>query len=170
MDLVITSAKGLEAKASAEFKEIALLHGLKKFTIEKSAYDGILEIDLENPRAFISLLRDYVRSEPFRVHFILRVIPVDVVIDTNLDQIKQVAAQFSEKIEKGESFRITVEARDSPYSNSALIEAVADSVESKVNLDSPDRIILVEIFGEYTAMSLVRPDEILSIVKLKRSS
>jgi hypothetical protein len=28
----------------------------------------------------------------------------------------------------------------------------------------------VEVLGEYTAMSVVRPDEILSITKLKRSS
>jgi tRNA acetyltransferase TAN1 len=170
MNLIITSARGLEAKASAEFKEIALLHGFRKFQIEKSAYDGMLEIDIENPKGFISILREYVRSEPFRVHFILRVMPVDLVIDTKIDQIKNAAKQLASQIGQGESFRITVETRDSPYTTKELIEGIAEQIDRKVNLESPDKIVMVQVFGEYTAISLVRPDETLSIVKLKRGS
>lgn len=170
MNLIVTSSKGMEAKASAEFKEIALLHGLRKFSIEKSAYDGVLEIELENPRQFITLLKEYVRSEPFRVHFILRVIPVDAVVDTKLDDIKEAAKQLSPMVQKGESFRIDIKERDSPYSREELIDAVADVIDRKVDLESPDKIIVLEVFGEYSALAVVRPDEVASMVKLKRSS
>lgn len=170
MNLIVTSAKGMEAKASAEFKEIALLHGLRKFSIEKSAYDGILEIEVENPRQFISTLKEYVRSEPFRVHFILRVIPVDIVVDTKLDQIKDAAKQLSPMVQKGEKFRIDIKDRDSPYSRQELIDAVADVIDRKVDLESPDKIVVLEVFGEYSALAVVHPDEIASMVKLKRSA
>ena len=43
MNLILTSQKGNEAKASAEFKEIALQHGLRKLHIEKSDFDGVLD-------------------------------------------------------------------------------------------------------------------------------
>jgi tRNA acetyltransferase TAN1 len=170
LSLILTSAKGQEAKASAEFKEIALQYGVRKFQIDKSPYDGMLEIEMENPRAFISFLREYVRSEPFRVHSILRLIPVDAVVDTNLDLIKAAAKQLSESIGENESFRITVEARDSPYSTKQLIDAIADVVDRKVNLNSPDKILQLEILGEYAAMSVLNPGDLVSIVKLKRGS
>jgi tRNA acetyltransferase TAN1 len=170
LNLILTSQKGSEAKASAEFKEIALQRGHRKLRIEKSAFDGVLEIEIENPRDFIVFMRDYVRSEPFRVHFIQRMIPVDTVVDTTLEQIKEAATQLSPQILPGETFRIDITERDSPTSRKELIDTIADVVDHKVNLNSPDKVVNVEVLGEYTAISVVRPDEILSIIKLKRSS
>jgi tRNA acetyltransferase TAN1 len=170
LNLLVTSQKGSEAKASAELKEIALQRGHRKLHIEKSAFDGILEIEIENSRDFIAFMRDYVKSEPFRVHFIQRIIPVDVVVDTTLEQIKEAATQIAPQILQGESFMIGISERDSPVSRKELIDTIADVVDRKVNLNSPDKVFQVEVLGEYTAMSVVRPDEILSITRLKRSS
>ena len=170
MNLLVTSQKGSEAKASAEFKEIALQRGHRKLHIEKAGFDGVLEIEIENSRDFIAFMRDYVRSEPFRVHFIQRMIPVDIVVDTNLEQIKEAATQIAPQVLPGESFKIEISERDSPISRKELIDTIAGLVDRKVNLSSPDKVFNVEVLGEYTAMSVVRPDEILSITKLKRSS
>jgi len=170
MNLILTSQKGNEAKASAEFKEIALQHGLRKLHVEKSDFDGVLEVDIEDPRGFVAFLREYVRSEPFRMHFVQRVIPVDLVVDTDLEQIKLGAGQLGEQIAKTESFKIEIDERDSPYSRKQLIDAIAEVVDRSVNLESPDRVIQVEVLGEYTALCLARPDEIISITRLKRSA
>src|SRR5579864_2145118 len=167
---MLTSQKGSEAKASAEFKEIALQRGHRKLHIEKAGFDGILEIDIEDSRDFIAFMRDYVRSEPFRVHFIQRMIPVDVVVDSNLEQIRDAASQLAAQVLQGETFRIDITERDSPLERKELIDTIAEVVDRKVNLGSPDKVVNVEVLGEYTAISVVRPDEILSITKLKRSS
>jgi tRNA acetyltransferase TAN1 len=166
----VTSAKGLEAKASAEFKEIALLSGIRKVVIDRSAYDGVIEVDVENPKALLSFLTDFVRSEPFRVRYILRVIPIDKVVDTKVEDIVKAVKELSSFIGPGESFRITIEARDSPYPDRQLIEALADAVDRKVSLDSPDKIVLLEIFGEYSGVSVISPHDIVSIQKLKRAT
>jgi len=170
MNLILTSQKGNEAKASAEFKEIALQHGLRKLHVEKSDFDGVLEVDIEDSRGFVAFLREYVRSEPFRIHFVQRVIPVDMVVDTNIDQIKEGAKQLGLHIGESETFKIEIDERDSPYPRRELIDAIADVVDRKVNLESPDMVIQVEVLGEYTALCLARPDEIISITKLKRLS
>ena len=169
MNLIITSAKGLEARASAEFKEIALLSGIRKVSMERSAYDGIVEVEAENPKALISFFANFVRSEPFKVRYVMRVIPVDKVVDTKLDAIIRAVKELSSHIAEGETFRITIEARDSPYSEKELIGAIADVVDRKVNLDSPDKVVLVQIFGEYASVSVASPQDILSISKLKRA-
>ncbi len=132
MNLIMTSAKGLEARASAEFKELALLSGIRKFSIERSAYDGVIEADVEDPRGLLKFLADYVRSEPFRIRFILRVMPVDAVVDTKMKEITQAVKRLSSAIGQGETFRITVETRDSPYSTKELIDAIADLIVGRL--------------------------------------
>lgn len=170
MNLILTSQKGSEAKASAEFKEIALQHGIRKLHVEKSDFDGVLEVDIENPRDFVAFLRDYVRSEPFRVHFVQRVIPVDLVVDTTLEQIKEAAKTLGAEIGESESFKIDIDERDSPYTRKQLIDVIADVVERKVDLESPDKVLQLEILGEYSALCIARPDEIVSITRLKRGA
>jgi tRNA acetyltransferase TAN1 len=170
MNLIVTSAKGLEARASAEFKEVALLSGSRKLTIERSAYDGVIEVEAEDPKALLAFITDYVKSEPFKVRFIMRLIPVDKVVDTKMDEIVKAVKELSHSIEKSQTFRVTVEARDSPYSERELIDAVAEAVDRKVSLDSPDKIVLLEIFGEYSGISVMPPNDIVSIPKLKRAT
>jgi len=170
MNLIVTSAKGLEARASAEFKEVALLSGIRKVTIERSAYDGVLEVEVENPKALLAFISEFVRSEPFKVRFVMRVIPVDRVVDSKLEEIVGAVKELAANIGTAESFRITIEARDSPYSDRQLIDAIADAVDRKVSLDSPDKIVFVQVFGEYTGVSVLGPGEILSIMKLKRAT
>jgi tRNA acetyltransferase TAN1 len=169
MNLILTSAKGLEARASAEFKEIALLSGVRKVSLERSAYDGVVEIEAENPRGLLTFLAEFVKSEPFKVRYILRVMPVDKVVDTKMEEISKAVKDLSSSIGPGESFRVTIEARDSPYGDKELIDSVADIVDRKVSLSSPDRIVFLQIFGEYTGVSVVAPQDILSIPKLKRA-
>jgi tRNA acetyltransferase TAN1 len=170
MNLLVTSTKGLEAKASAEFKEVALLSGTRKVTIERSAYDGVLEVEVEDPRALLAFITEFVRSEPFKVRFIMRIIPVNRVVDTKLEAIVEAVKELSAEIGHSESFRITIEARDSPYEDKELIDAIADVVDRKVSLDSPDKVILLEIFGEYSGISVLGPNDIVSVPKLKRAT
>jgi tRNA acetyltransferase TAN1 len=166
----VTSAKGLEARASAEFKEIALLSGIRKLTIDRSAYDGVIEVGVENPKALMSFITEFVRSEPFKVRYIMRIIPVDKVVDTKLEGIVRVVKELAPAIGPGETFRITIEARDSPYKEKELIGAIADAVDRKVNLESPDKVVLLQIFGEYAGVSVISPQDIISIQKLKRAA
>ncbi len=170
MNLILTSAKGLEAKASAEFKEIALLSGVRKVTLERSAYDGVVEIEAENPKGLLTFLSEFVKSEPFKVRYIMRVIPVDRVVDTKIEDVSGAVKELSSNIGPGETFRVTIEARDSPYSDKELIDAVADIVERKVSLSSPDKVVFVQVFGEYTCISVLAPQDVLSIPKLKRAA
>ncbi len=125
---------------------------------------------MEDPKALLSFITEFVRSEPFKVRFILRIIPVDRVVDTKKQDIVKAVKELSEAIGPGETFRITIEARDSPYSDKDLIDALADAVDRKVSLDSPDKVVLLEIFGEYAGVSVISPHDIVSIQKLKRAT
>ena len=104
------------------------------------------------------------------MRFILRIIPVDKVVDTKLEDIVRTVKDLSSAIGPGETFRITIEARDSPYPDRKLIDAIADAVDRKVSLDTPDKVVLQEIFGEYSRVSVITPHDNVSIQKLKRAT
>lgn len=129
-----------------------------------------MEVEVENPKALLAFITDFVRSEPFKVHFIRRIVPVDRVVDTKIADIVGAVKDLSSAIGPKETFRITIEARDSPYSDKELIDSLADAVDRKVNLDAPDKVVLLEIFGEYAGVSVVSPAEMVSIQKLKRAT
>jgi len=59
-----------------------------------------------------------------------------------------------------------VEKRHTQLSSREIIEAVASRIERKVRLENPDWIVLVEVLGGLTGISVVRPDQILSLVKV----
>ncbi|MDG6910057.1 MAG: THUMP domain-containing protein [Nitrososphaerota archaeon] len=100
----------------------------------------------------------------------MRIIPVDRVVDTKIQEIVKAVKELSAAIGPGETFRITIEARDSPYPEKKLIDAIADVVDRKVNLDTPDKMVLLEIFGEYSGVSVISPHDIVSVLKLKRAT
>jgi len=127
-------------------------------------------VDVENPKALMSFITEFVRSEPFKVRYIMRVIPVDRVVDTKIDDIVKAVKELAPIIGPGETFRITIEARDSPYKDKELIGAIADAVDRKVNLESPDKVVLLQIFGEYAGVSVISPNDVISIQKLKRAA
>ncbi|MCK4668737.1 RNA methyltransferase, partial [Candidatus Bathyarchaeota archaeon] len=66
-----------------------------------------------------------------------------------------------------ETFRVTVEKRFTQMSSREVIEATAVNVKRNVNLDNPDKILLVEIIGGLTGVSVIKPSYILSIIKEK---
>ena len=147
-----------------------MLSGIRKLTIDRSAYDGVIEVDVENPKALMSFITEFVRSEPFKVRYIMRIIPVDRVVDTKVEDIVRTIKELAPAIGPGERFRITIEARDSPYKDKELIDAIADAVDRKVDLESPDKVVLLQIFGEYAGISIISPHDIISIQKLKRAA
>ena len=72
-------------------------------------------------------------------------------------------------IKSNQSFRITIEKRNSIISSKELISTIAKNFQNKVSLKNPDWIILIEIIGEKTGVSVIKENEILSIPKMKRA-
>jgi tRNA acetyltransferase TAN1 len=82
--------------------------------------------------------------------------------------IEDFAVRLAESLKKDETYRITVEKRRTSISGRALIEAIAKRIDRKVDLDEPDKIVLIQILGEVTGASVIPPDKILSVEREKR--
>jgi len=133
--------------------------------VHSTAISGLLigrtRLDpLSIPHMLVRLLND----EPWIFKYVQRVIPIQKVVNTELDMIRGCVRDIASKIQPSETYRITVEKRHNTISSTEIIHSCASTVERKVNLANPDWIILIEVIQTLTGLSIIKPYHIFSAV------
>ncbi|MDB4840222.1 THUMP domain-containing protein [Nitrosopumilus sp.] len=170
MNLIVTCARNLEGEAEEEIMDILDELGDPDVKISVSNMSGIITIQTKlDPIEVVRKMKEILLDEPWSIRYCLRVIPIQKIVETNLEKIEEVISSISDKIEDNESYRILIEKRNSDISSKEIITNIANQIKNKVSLDFPDKIILIEILGIVTGISLIKKSDILSLEKTKRS-
>jgi tRNA acetyltransferase TAN1 len=120
-----------------------------------------------NPVEAIEKFRSILQERPYEFRYALRILPIEKVVRTDLNEIKRVATELAAKIGENETFRVTVEKRFTSIHSRDFIEAAATDIQNKADLDNPDKILLIEVLGGLTGMALIKPADVLAVVKEK---
>ncbi len=107
------------------------------------------------------------QERPYEFRYALRILPIEKVFHTDLEEVKRVATELAEKIGENETFRVTVEKRFTSIHSQEFIEAAAASIPNKADLGNPDKILLIEVLGGLTGMALIKPTDTLTVIKEK---
>ncbi len=170
MNLIVTCPRNLEPEAESEIKKILNELDDQEPEISQTDMRGILMVNtILEPLKIIDWIKNKINDEPWFFRYCLRIIPVQKTTDTDIDKIKQNVMNLKSIIQENDSYRITVEKRNSNMSSSQVINEIAKIIPNKVSLDEPDWVILVEIFGEKTCISILKNDSIFSLEKSKRN-
>ncbi len=171
MNLLVTCARNLESETEDEIKKILNESGDQKPEIYKSDMRGILFVNTNTETSkIIDWIKKKITEEPWSVRYCLRIIPIQIETDTTIEKIKQSVQKLKNIIPKNDSYRITIEKRNSDMSSKEIITEVANLFSNKVSLDLPDWIILIEILGSKTGISILKKDGIFRLEKSKRES
>ena len=170
MNLIITCARHLEGDAEEEIIDILDELGDSDVKISVSSMSGIITVQTKlDPIKVVRKMKETLLDEPWSIRYCLRVIPVQKVVETNIEEIEKTISSMSDQIEEKESYRILIEKRNSDISSKEIITKIANGIKNKVSLDFPDKIILIEILGIVTGISILKKSDILSLEKTKRS-
>jgi tRNA acetyltransferase TAN1 len=120
-----------------------------------------------DPRAVIEKFRSILKERPYEFRYALRILPIARVVPTDLEEIKRVTLELAAEIGEEETFRVTVEKRFTTLHSKDIIEAAAGDIKRKANLENPDKILLIEVLGGLTGLSLLKPSDILAVIKEK---
>ncbi len=121
-----------------------------------------------NPFNVIQELKKFAEDNPYQFRFAIRFTPIEVCVSTDLERIVKASQELLPRISEDESYRVTVRSRHTALKNMQVIEAVADVIPRKVNLDSPDKTLWIEIVGDTTGISVLQESkDILSIMTLR---
>jgi len=167
-NLLATTARGFEEDLCSEIWYLLGDIGDSTAQVERTGVTGLIAAKtVLDPFDVVEKFRKILRERPFEFRYTFRVIPVEKVVRTDLEEIERVVGNLITKISKGETFRVTVEKRFSSASSKEIIDTVASRIERKVDLSKPDKIVLIEVVGGITGVSVLKPKDILSVVKEK---
>ena len=171
MNLLVTCARNLETETKNEIGKILGEIGDQEPEILNIGMRGILMIDtIIEPSKIIDWVRNKIVEEPWLIRYCLRIIPIQSITETNIDKIKQNVIKLKDSIQKNDSYRITVEKRNTSVSTNEIITEVAKIFPNKVSLNKPDFTVLIEILGDKTGISILKDSELFSLYKSKRIS
>ncbi|MEX2192538.1 MAG: THUMP domain-containing protein [Nitrosarchaeum sp.] len=170
MNLIITCARHLESETRQELIDILEKIGDSEPKITITNMSGILtaETKLESIEV-IKRIKEMVLDEPWCIRYCLRIIPIQKITETKIESIEDEISDLIKLISNEESYRISIEKRNSNISSQELISRIAKKIKNKVSLESPDKIILIEVLGNQTGIAIVKKGDVLSVEKTKRS-
>ncbi len=168
-NLIVSTYRFREEEAQDEILDLLETFDDAEAECEITEIRGILLVrTLIDPVQLISKLKELTAAESWRVRYVLRVLPVMRVVPTDLHDISDGFTDIRGLLQANDTFRITIEKRHTSLESGQIIEVIASKVRNKVDLDNPDWIILVQIVGAQTGLSILRPDQIFSSVVEKR--
>lgn len=165
---LLISYKWQFERARKEVKSLLLKLGDEEPVIEKTIARGVLGVKTKiNNRQVIEEIRKLYTENPWQIDEAIKWTPVDHWCLAELEEMKNIVAEVKDQIKTGEKWAMEVEKRRyTKYHTIEIIKALADLIEEKVDLSKPDKILRIEIIGEFAGITVLKPDEIFSITKI----
>ena len=171
MNLLVTCARNLEIETKNEIGKILDEIGDQESEVLNVGMRGILMVNTSiEPSKIIDWVKDKVVEEPWLIRYCLRMIPIQSVTETDMSKITKDVIKLKDVIQQNDSYRITIEKRNTDMSSTEIITEIAKIFPNKVSLNQPDWIVLIEILGNKTGISILKENEIFSLDKAKRGS
>lgn len=169
-DLLLSSARGNESEANHEARYLLGELGDRTSSTDFTIVSGltVAKTSLE-PVSTIPRLRSILRKSPWKFRYLLKIKPIACVVPCDLRSIEAAAKSLVRDIQATETFRVSLEKRRSEISSKEVVDAVASQIGRRVELRNPDKVVLIEIVGKIAGLSMIRPTEILSVEKEKRT-
>ena len=169
-NLLVSSSRGEESDANSELQYLLRELGDKNARTDYTIVSGltVAKTALE-PTRVVNDLRTSLRDCPWKFRYVLKVKPVRAVVACNIIEIVAAAARQVSRIRENETFRVSVEKRRNAIPSKEIIDAVASKVPRKVELQSPGKIVMIEVIGDLAGVSVIEPDGILGVEKEKRT-
>jgi protein-L-isoaspartate(D-aspartate) O-methyltransferase len=130
---------------------------------------GILAVKVaSDPREAVKGLRALGEREPGAFRYTLKWVPVDGWARPELPAMRDAVVQLRHRIGPNETWRLNVARRTaSPRLDPReIVHALAKLIDARVDLHHPDKIVLVQLFDDWVALSVLAPDETFSVVKM----
>ncbi|MBC8463019.1 THUMP domain-containing protein [Candidatus Bathyarchaeota archaeon] len=134
--------------------------------VSRSRIKGIVMAQTTlDPIEAIIKLREHMESEVERYDRLFRVFPIVARVPTEIETIVEEVQRQAGVIEEGQKFRITLEKRETDIRSLEIIEPVAAVIARDVDLKNPDWVILIEVMGKMTGVSVMPPEGMLNVQK-----
>lgn len=170
MNLIITCPRHMEPDAAREAADVFGKMGDEGFASKQTGISGIITGHTAlDPTDSSIRVGKMVAEEPWSVRYMRRIIPVHSTVRTDIGAILDAASALAERIGPDQTYRVSVEKRNSDISGRDIIRRIAEGMPNTVSLENPEITLQVEILGGITCLSLIRPGDIFSLDLVRRN-
>ncbi|MGC9152615.1 MAG: THUMP domain-containing protein [Vulcanisaeta sp.] len=171
-NLVISTGRRLEGRCADELKYIGELVGMRIAQTSFTGFDGLITGYVDgDPIEFVRRLKELVSGGHYIPRFVLKVVPIMRTVNTDLEAITNAAVELASKyLASGETYKVEVRKRGVDLDRMEIIDSIASRISNKVKLENPDKVIQLEIFPSRTGISVIREDDIFSLMKINVNS
>jgi tRNA acetyltransferase TAN1 len=171
MNLIITCSRHMEEEAVSEISKLLQVIGDIEPEIEISEFSGVITANTSiNPFEVVGEIRKKILDEPWSVRYCHRFIPIQETTETVLGEIVKAVQKHVNTMKLTDSYRITIEKRGSDLSSKDMIDAIAKIIHNKVSLEKFDWNVIIEVLGGTSGISVMKEQDIVSTLKVKRDS
>jgi tRNA acetyltransferase TAN1 len=168
---MVSTSRGNERNTCSEMWYLLGEVGDRGSSIETTSVIGLVLAKTKlDPIAAIHDLRRLFKERPWEFKYTLKVAPIQRVVPAQISEIEDAAVTLAKDIAVHEKFRVTVEKRHTRLVSKPIIDGVAKRIDRMVNLETPDKIVLIEIIGDLAGIALISSSDILSVEREKRVS
>ncbi len=166
---MVTCARHFEGETRDEIGAILEELGDSDPQITITEMSGILTVKTAvDPNEIVKKIHEKIEDEPWAMRYTLRAIPIFATVNTDAESIAKAVIEQSHKMKPEDTYRITVEKRHSEISSGEIITQIANQIKNKVSLENYDWIVLVQVVGKISGVSILKDSDILSVEKEKR--
>ena len=161
-NLLVSTSRFNEVNAKAEIWFTLLMCGDTYPIIQGIKYPGLITAATNiDTKEVIRKIKKILEKDSNFFQFILKIVPIDYVCETNLNLIKDfVEKYYPLYLNEEDSFKIELKRRKNEIiERDAIIESVAKIITNRVDLDNPDKIIRIELLGNISGISFLNPDD-----------
>ena len=159
----------MESQTINEISKIMYEFGDTDIKTANTKYSGILKIEtILDLHELLKKFNEKIENEPWELRYCSRIIPIQKTCQTDLISIKQNIIDLISSIKQNETYKISIEKRDSELIRNEIISNVANLLTNKVSLEKPDWEIIIQIIGDETGVSVLPKNSIISVSRIKR--
>jgi tRNA acetyltransferase TAN1 len=159
----------MESQTINEISKIMYEFGDTDIKTANTKYSGILKIEtILDLHELLKKFKEKIENEPWELRYCSRIIPIQKTCQTDLISIKQNIIDLISSIKQNETYKISIEKRDSELIRNEIISNVANLLTNKVSLEKPDWEIIIQIIGDETGVSVLPKNSIISVSRIKR--
>jgi len=135
--------------------------------ISKLTFPGLITALTEiDAKIAIRKIRKILKENPNFFQYILKIIPIDFVCETNTKILANLIQDHHKTfINENDSFKIVLKRRKhEKIERNDLIERIAVGIHNKVDLENPDKVIRIEILGNFSGVTFLQEEDIIQKV------
>ena len=135
--------------------------------VNRSRIKGIVTAETTlDPVEAILMLREHMESDVGRYDKLFRIFPIVAKVPSTIEAIVEEAVKQAVVIEEDQKYRITLEKRETEFRSLEIIGPVAEAIiDREVDLTNPDWVVLIEMMGKTTGVTVMPPEGMLNVQK-----